>query len=506
MSKFICNKLAGIYWPKQPLDDISIRIKLKCREGISALPKFEDYKDKSNEENLNKLDNNIIEEHDFRWQNKVFSNWEYQKYSDVYNCNSETELKYHDRLKQPYNYECKKVFSYIHEDYYLPLPVTSEKKVGKAIVSIGDCFNRLNLEDIGSDGDISSSMKHLLRSEENMSSYEERWIAMHIVLDSSEYNEDSQLLFKEEHILVSLYHNVTYNYLIVTPNVNDIEFNAYCVENQPEIEYGVEIEFGEENSAELEELLNNLLKKWEKQQKKLLSFVMPPLGRKNYFVTFEIISAMDFDMDNLYIEFHIKISDDLQCNGDLRGRTHISKHLTTEKYEWKYGHTVELELECATGIEPVPIKIYLEAISVDWWGRHRTEGYSYLPLSLEPGEHTRHLSCSRPEELDTVKANNRRFFVGGCHLIKDLDVLANPQLHNANFRYTETGSISVRWRTISQSRSPGAACFAPSPSTAGSSTALLSGAEAVLRQYRKAKATLAAATSSVPEHMHSKDG
>ncbi|XP_045770806.1 Meckel syndrome type 1 protein [Maniola jurtina] len=489
------NKFAGIYWPQYPLQELSIRIKLKSKESILTLPKFEDYKYKSNEENLNILESNKIEEYIFQWQNKVFSYWEFQKYSDIYNCNTEMELKYHDMIKEINNYEHKKVFTYIHEDYHLPVPVGNKKRNVQSMVCLNDCFDRLDLEDVG---DVSNSMRHLFRSEENLSSDEEQWMSMHIVLDSSEY-EDSHLLYKEEHILVSLYHNVTYNYLIVTPNINDIEYNAYCIENQPEIEYGVEIEFGKESGSELVELLNNLLRKWEKKQKKLLSFVMPTLGRKKFFVTFEIVSAVDFDMDNLYVEFHIKIPDDLQCNGDLQGRTHTSKSLTTEEHhEWKYGHMVELELECATGIDPLPLKIYLEAISIDWWGRHRTEGYSYLPLTLEPGEHKRHLSCSRPEELDTVEANNRRFFVGGCHLIKDLDVLANPQLHNTNFRYVSTGSLSVRWRTITQSQSIGDHVYPSSPGA--SASAILTGADAVLRQYKKAKATLAAATRNLPDN------
>lgn len=44
----------------------------------------------------------------------------------------------------------------------------------------------------------------------------------------------------------------------MTPNINDIEYNAYCIENQPEIEYGVEIEFGKESGNELVELVSYL--------------------------------------------------------------------------------------------------------------------------------------------------------------------------------------------------------------------------------------------------------
>lgn len=45
--------------------------------------------------------------------------------------------------------------------------------------------------------------------------------------------------------------------------------------------------------------------------------MMPPLGKKQYYVTLEILTATGFDMDNMYIEFDIKVStvspQDEQC-------------------------------------------------------------------------------------------------------------------------------------------------------------------------------------------------
>ncbi|CAG9791237.1 unnamed protein product [Diatraea saccharalis] len=147
--------------------------------------------------------------------------------------------------------------------------------------------------------------------------------------------------------------------------------------------------------------------------------------------------------------------------------------------------------------------MFFEVISTDWWGRHRTEGYSYLSLAFEPGTHDKMLSCSRPEESDRVEAESRRFFVGGCHLIKDLDVLAKPHLKDANFVYVTTGSIKVRWNVLSQSPTHlghlehlgQLETSSIIPST--SASALLRGAEAVLRQYKRARARLAAATKDL---------
>ncbi|OWR55067.1 Meckel syndrome type 1 protein [Danaus plexippus plexippus] len=297
-------------------------------------------------------------------------------------------------------------------------------------------------------------------------------------------------IFMEEHILLSLYHNTHHNYLVVTPGENDIESNSYQVNGVPGFEYGVEIVMQEENGEDMALLIKNLLRKWEKKYKKQLTFSFPPLGKKTLFVSFEIVSAVDFDIDTAYIEYYIKSPDYLKITGELRGRTHRAHFIeNNEKKFWRYGHTVDLEMECATGIDPQPLKIYLEAISVDWWGRHRTEGYSNLSLTLQPGRYSHHLSCLRPEEKDHVVAETRKFFVGGCHLIKNLTALDNTHIEDPSFRFVSTGSIYVRWNVISQRPSPSRL-----PSTPHSSSSeLLRGAEAVLRQYKKAKATLAIA-------------
>lgn len=93
-------------------------------------------------------------------------------------------------IKEINNYEHKKVFTYIHEDYHLPVPVGNKKRNVQSMVCLNDCFDRLDLEDVG---DVSNSMRHLFRSEENLSSDEEQWMSMHIVLDSSEYEYVSSL-------------------------------------------------------------------------------------------------------------------------------------------------------------------------------------------------------------------------------------------------------------------------------------------------------------------------
>lgn len=501
MNDFIrYNKISGTYWLKRALSAQKIKVKLKSQNPIISLPKFEAYASRSNLINLE----NSIEEYIFKWQEKVFSLSEVQRYADHHNCVTDNELNYHEILKNSDKTSCK-VFTYVHEDCYVPIPLDGSNKKN-SILKLEQYLTKLSLN--GSTGKIlgrgksTSSIAHLYKSEENVDTDQEEWMAMHIVFDNSDYNEDSQLVYKQEVTLVSLYYNTVQNYLIVTPDVNNLELNPYIVETtsgmQLGYQYSIEIEFDDsaEYGDELVMLLRKLHKRWERKRKHLLNFQMPPIGTRQYYVTLEILRASEFDTQNLYLEFDIKIPKELERKDGLHGRTHSSELIKTENGdEWNFGHIVEFAVEADRRIEPAPIKLFFEAISSDWWGRHRTEGYAYLSLPLKPGCDTKELRCTRPEELNTVDANSRRFFLGGCHLIKDLNVLVEPQLKDANFSYTTTGLLTIRWNIIAQCQVGAISNTMSEPIYGtGTASALLRGAETALQKYRRARARLAAAT------------
>lgn len=132
-----------------------------------------------------------VEECNLKWQEKVFSVWEMQRYSDAHNCLTDTELNYNEMLNSRH-YEHSKIFTYIHEDYHLPLPGDLKKINSKLKVpSLNLCLERLSLHENVSRmfGEDTSSLRHLFRSEENICEGKEQWIAMHVVFDNSEYNK-----------------------------------------------------------------------------------------------------------------------------------------------------------------------------------------------------------------------------------------------------------------------------------------------------------------------------
>lgn len=93
------------------------------------------------------------------------------------------EIKYHELMR---NNETapSKVFTYINEDYYLPLPFSKQKKHSKFELFM----EYLNLNVVGSIGKVfggkSDSMSHLLKSRSSLNA-EEKWTVMHVVFDHS---------------------------------------------------------------------------------------------------------------------------------------------------------------------------------------------------------------------------------------------------------------------------------------------------------------------------------
>ncbi|VVC87340.1 unnamed protein product, partial [Leptidea sinapis] len=461
-------------------------VRIKHQDNTVSLPKFHD---STSEREI--LDQNNTEKYTFKWQEKVFSQYEHDTYSDNHTCVTENDLRYHNMIKTV-NCSPQRVFTYINNDCYLPLPCINNKNISDSILS--GFLEKFRLKDvIASSIGETNSTANLCQSQESNALLKQEWMAMHIVYDNSKYDGDGNLIFKEDCLLLSVYFNTYSNFIILSPDVNNIVFNPYIIEDSLGVlglEYGVDVKFGVQKCGEdLEDLLGKLYEKWKKKHKQTYSFMYPNIGKRKYYVTLEIVLAENFEMDNIYIEYYIKLPDGVECNNVLQGRTHVTKSTKTANRRWLYGHTVDLEFEVSLNDDPQPIRIFLEVISVDWWGRHRTEGYSRLSLTLAPGAHLERLSCSRPSEMNDVVAESRRFFIGGCHLLDDLNVLDSHNLQDADFKLVSTGTVLVRWSCISQTRMMRQAPL--------DSSAVLEGVDAVLKQYKLAKATLKAATKAV---------
>lgn len=64
----------------------------------------------------------------------------------------------------------------------------------------------------------------------------------------------STVLLKQEAVMVSLYHNINHNYVIITPDVNKLDANPYMLETASGDflghQYEVDVDFREEGASE----------------------------------------------------------------------------------------------------------------------------------------------------------------------------------------------------------------------------------------------------------------
>lgn len=94
------------------------------------------------------------------------------------------------------NQECTpyKVFSYIHEDNYMSLPLNYMQKSKTSSQFLSTIVDHMLLKNetfpiFGWSGRKSDSALQIFKSEERVRDEDEEWTAMHIIYDNSEYDE-----------------------------------------------------------------------------------------------------------------------------------------------------------------------------------------------------------------------------------------------------------------------------------------------------------------------------
>ncbi|KAJ6655713.1 hypothetical protein lerEdw1_004766 [Lerista edwardsae] len=101
--------------------------------------------------------------------------------------------------------------------------------------------------------------------------------------------------------------------------------------------------------------------------------------------------------------------------------------------------------------------LYFEVLSLDFWQRHRVEGYGFVVLPAVPGAHTVTSSSWRPVGPDAC-SELRRFFIGGSPELEDVTYARVPgtfqgdRLSRFGFHSKTTGSVTFRLNCLQQSK------------------------------------------------------
>ncbi|KAG1701341.1 Meckel syndrome type 1 protein [Nymphon striatum] len=101
--------------------------------------------------------------------------------------------------------------------------------------------------------------------------------------------------------------------------------------------------------------------------------------------------------------------------------------------------------------------LYLEVLSLDSWGRFRTEGYGHTVIPSTPGPFCKDIHTWRPLSQSVV-GELRRFFIGGSPRLEDLTYATIPSNFEGNhlsklgFKTATSGSVTVKMNIIHQSQ------------------------------------------------------
>ncbi|XP_030047526.1 tectonic-like complex member MKS1 isoform X1 [Microcaecilia unicolor] len=194
-------------------------------------------------------------------------------------------------------------------------------------------------------------------------------------------------------------------------------------------------------------------------------FEMPAPGTLRLLVNGELVSAQGYEYDNLYVHFFLELPKRWLSPAfqQLSGVTQTCTTKTLDKESvayFSYPFTFEAfftqEDESEGSLPQWPV-LYFEVLSLDFWQRYRVEGYGSLILPATPGQHVLTAPTWRPIELGT-RCELRRFFIGGSPELEDITYVRVPgtlqgdRLSRFGFRTETTGSVTFNFYCIQQSR------------------------------------------------------
>lgn len=103
------------------------------------------------------------------------------------------------------------------------------------------------------------------------------------------------------------------------------------------------------------------------------------------------------------------------------------KNLETLSHNFSLPFELEL-LGHNSILDTITPKLLIQINSVDWWDRHRIEGYSYINIPIKTGNFSLDLPCFKPKEDIYMKIYS--YFLGGSRKIPELKELFKASSSN----------------------------------------------------------------------------
>ncbi|XP_067933595.1 tectonic-like complex member MKS1 [Watersipora subatra] len=444
-----------------------------------------------------------------QWQQKLYSQREFNMYKHEENCDGVIEKKYHKEIVNQSERPTKRLFTYVNHDKFTnqregiqkmtTSPNEKPTPLAEKVANVRRRRTATSSRLLSSEGiapkvnivDNAPSVESQRRNHVIVTPEQTFWIMADLSARDQIATED------DEHVLCSI--KVDANGVItMKPNFNQSS-KPYRIETDS---LGKEVYLytlencssAMSNSEKVreEKMYNELYSRHSQYLSSLVGseFELPPLGVLRLILHGQIVSARNFEYDDLFVRYVINVPSQEQgwgvesnfklagvtqtCITKVEGRDNVAFFSFPFDAEMFYKRPAGEGDQTGQVIKSWP-KIFFEICSLDSWSRFRPEGYCAVTIPNTPGEHSVELNTWRPVGPSVV-SNLRRFFIGGAPELEDLSYVYIPStfqgshLSRFGFKTESSGSLKIKLSVMLQSQD---FCFSKKAKRAGKKDALM---------------------------------
>jgi len=418
-----------------------------------------------------------------QWQEKLFSEREFEAYQDSMNCTTSLQMKYHEdvheMLKKFGGRLNKRIFTYVDNDSLTSVEnissVTTPPYVNET--SLAQKMNNLKLLNMKKPFPNASG----LRKRRNIVNFapSDNFKTDHVITTPHKtmkimidlgFVDVNEITVHDERLLCEIQLDANGS-LISKPDLDDSEVHTL------ETNYGVRCVYqytlkhvsSKMNTEEQEQeirLINELYARHQQLMASQVGHEFYPIVQSNelYVYSFvEIECARNFEYDNLYVQYVLELPDGWICFNDhrLSGITHSCSMNKDSVAHFSFPLEFDLSFQWNEG-EGVdfmkwPI-LYLQVYSLDTWQRHRIEGYGYCQIPDVAGATRVQVNMWRPKG-DSMMSEVQRYFIGGTPELVEPSYVreasnnqSNQKLNKFYFKTVTTGNVILKLNTLFQNR------------------------------------------------------
>ncbi|XP_077996076.1 tectonic-like complex member MKS1 [Glandiceps talaboti] len=484
------------YRSRDPIKNLKIKVTLQPVTSATTVPTATSLPsgDGSRVQDLTtqQKDPDGSEVYTFRWQEKVFCKREEELYADENNCFSPLDYKYHDEVVQLQNAggrPTKRLFSYVDHDRFTNIDeqttmmTTSPNEQPTWLAHRVRNVRQRRVQDRRTRESESNAMlakmspiidnpseEFKLRTHITNTPFQ----VMHIMADLT--SQGSQVPdLEDEYVLCTIKVDVN-GVISVKPDFNRHRAPYVIVtESSKRDAYRFTLQHvSKQMTREERSRETKMYRELYSRHADFLAacvgheFEDVPKGVLRLLILGEVISARNFEHDNLYIHYFIELPRNWSaarnqqlsgvsqiCQTKVEGRENVAYFCYPFEFDVLYRNEDITEDE--KYVLPHWPQLFVEVLSLDSWQRYRTEGYGYVDMPGTPGIHNIEIHTWRPMG-NSVVDKMRSFFIGGSPELEDPTYTAIPATHEGEilskfgFKTESSGTVQLRLNMVQQSQ------------------------------------------------------